>query len=215
MSQGELATLLSGLCGALAIVSHASAGSEGASVPANSHQLNVAAETSATVAMTPPPLRHLAAGRPILIELAQEVSTKRQRRGDVFDIRLAEAIVLDGQTVIPAGATGRGEVVDASPGGIAGRPAKLILAARYLDYPGGRLAIRGFKMAATGRDNASLAIALSATPYVGILALGISGGDVDYPAGTRAIAKVSMDSDLPDTGGVAPAQPSTVTGPKQ
>jgi len=137
---------------------------------------------------------HLAAATPVVIELAEEVSTKLQKRGDIFAIRLAEPIVVDGHPLIPAGVTGGGEVVDAAPGGLAGRPGKLILAARYLNYKGVRLPLRAFRLAGTGRDNVLLVDV--ASEAVGILAVAIPGGNVDFPAGTRAVAKVASDTDL-------------------
>jgi len=158
--------------------------------------------------------RHVAAATPVAVELGEEVSTKRQKRGDTFAIRLAEAIVVDGRTLIPAGAAGGGEVVDAAPGGIAGRPAKLILAARYLAYNGVRIPLRGFRLAGTGRDNADTVSALSAVPYVGIFAIAISGGNVVFPAGMRGVAKVASDTDLPALLPTPPAQDLRSPGTK-
>jgi hypothetical protein len=149
----------------------------------------------------------LAAATPVVIELAEDVNSKRYRRGDTFAIQLGQTIVVDGHALIPAGVTGRGEVVDAAPGGLAGRPGKLILAARFLDYNGVRLPLRGFKLASGGRDNGALVLALSDIPDVGILSLAISGGNIDYPAGTWAIAKIASDTDL--SAASAASAPST------
>ncbi len=148
----------------------------------------------------------LAAATPVVIELAEDVSSKRYKRGDTFAIRLGQTIVVDGHTLIPAGVIGRGEVVDAAPGGLAGRPGKLILAARFIDYNGLRVPLRGFKLAAGGRDNGALVLALSDLPDVGILSLAISGGNIDYPAGTWAIAKIASDTDLSAASAINEAQ---------
>ncbi len=147
---------------------------------------------------TPNAGRHLAAATRVTIELAEEVSTTKKKRGDTFAIRLAEPIIVEGRTLVPAGALGGGEVVDAASGGIAGRPGKLILAARFLTVDGVRVPLRGFTLAGGGRDNGAAALALRVVPYVGIIALAIPGGNVVYPAGVQALAKIANDVDLPD-----------------
>ena len=78
----------------------------------------------------------------------------------------------------------------------ASRP-KLVLAARWVEFDGVRVALHGFRLAGGGRDNHTLAFALGATPYVGVLAIAIPGGDVAYPAGTLASAKVTADMTIP------------------
>jgi len=156
------------------------------------------------------------AGTVVVIELAQAVSSRTQKGGDRFALRLAEPLVIDGKTAIPAGATGYGEVVDAAGGGVYGRPAKLILAAREIDYQGVKITLHGFHMDAAGRDSSHTAVALSAVPDVGLLAILIPGGEVNHPPGTRANAKVSFDVVLPalasaaSLAGVPLAPPTTL-----
>ncbi|MEI9890138.1 MAG: hypothetical protein WDN45_05505 [Caulobacteraceae bacterium] len=57
------------------------------------------------------------AGRVVMVELAEPVSTKTHKPGDTFAIRLAEPVVVSGQLVLRAGTTGIGEVVEASKPG--------------------------------------------------------------------------------------------------
>lgn len=171
----------------------------------------------AVVGEAPPPASapccRLPANTPVAIELLDAVSTKTHKRGDHFAIRLCEPVVVDGRMLIPVGAIGQGEVVDAAAGGFAGHPGKLILAARYIDYGGVRTLLHAFKPGGQGgRDNGSLATYLSATPYVGILALGIQGGNVDFPKGARAIAKTSVDSLLPPLSTPPPSAPNLPIG---
>ena len=149
----------------------------------------------------------LMAGTVVPIELAEPVSTKAQKRGDMFAIRLAAPIVVDGETLVPMGAPGLGQVVDAGGGGLGGRPGKLILAARYVQYQGVRVPLRGFHLAAVGRDNGSAAMAVALVPYVGLLSLAITGGDVSYPAGMEADAKVAAEVVFPPDAPAAGAPP--------
>lgn len=162
--------------------------------------------TAAPVAVAPPaaapPVNAVAAGSQVILELVNSVSSKTVKPGDKFPIRLASPIVFDGRVIVEPGATGEGQVVDAAKAGALGKPAKLVLAARYITVNGARLDLRGFRLGAAGKDNSNAIMAASFVPYVGMLALFAKGGEIDIPAGTLGQAK--LVADLP----LSPAQPS-------
>jgi hypothetical protein len=176
-------------------------------------------EPAAAPAAAPPadPGRpHVASGTPVDIELAELVSSKTHKRGDKFALRLALPIVLDGRIVVPAGVTGVGQVVDAASSGPLGRPAKLLLAARYLDFNGGQIPLRTLQLGRAGTDNSNAVMAASFIPYVGLLGLFVHGGEIEIPAGQRAQAKLAADLDAPaSTTATAPAANSAAEGPRQ
>jgi hypothetical protein len=151
----------------------------------------------------------------VTIALDEALDSSRHKSGDRFAIRLAEPILLNGQPVVAAGAPGYGEVVDSAGGGMAGRPGKLIIAARYVEQDGVRVPLRGFRMFGKGEDNSTTAFVLSGTPYVGVLALAITGGAVQFPRGYRAHAKVAADVTFPAPPSPAPAPsaPASVSSP--
>ncbi len=136
----------------------------------------------------------VAAGTPAEVELTELVTSRTAKSGDHFGVRLAEDLVLNGVVLVRAGALGQGEVIDAAPGSLAGRPGKLILAARWVEAPGLHLPLRSFHLAGTGHDSSKTVAAVAAAPYVGILALGVQGGNIDYRPGTRATAKVAANT---------------------
>jgi hypothetical protein len=142
--------------------------------------------------------------------MTQSISTRLVKRGDTFSFRLAEPVTLGDRTVIAAGAPGAGEVIDAAPSGALGRPAKLVLAARYLDVNGAHIPLKALRLVATGTDNTNTILALSFVPYVGILAGFVKGGEVEIPAGTHAIAKLATDLG-PDGAPLAATPPSAST----
>ena len=150
----------------------------------------------------------VAAGTLVTIELTEPVSSESKKRGDSFGIKLTAPLIIDGRTVIEAGAEGVGEVVDAAAAGIAGRPAKLVLAARSIDDRGARIPLRAFRLASTGKDRVNGAIV--ADVLVGVVGLiAVTGGKVVYPAGTRAMAKIAADitvAPLPNPEALAPSQ---------
>ncbi len=117
------------------------------------------------------------------------ISSKTIKRGDKFEIRLAEPLVIDGGTVLPAGIAGGGEVVHSAPPSFGGKPGELLLAARYLEYNGQRIPLKGMKLGRAGNDNSTAALTLGmVSPIVGFL---IQGGHVELPAGTLANAKLA------------------------
>jgi hypothetical protein len=139
---------------------------------------------------------HFAAGTQLEVELTDQLSSDVSHVGDKFGLRLAEPLVKDGVTLLPAGALGQGEVIDASHSGMSGSQGKLIISARYLDLNGRHVRIRGMTMGA-GKSHVDLATGVSLLPYVGVAAMFIHGGVVQFPAGAHATVKLAEDVDLP------------------
>lgn len=147
-------------------------------------------------------------GTAILLELAEAVGSAARVTGDVFAIKLAEPLLLDGQTVLPAGTPGQGQVVHAARARGAGRPGELILTARYLLHDGRKLPLRAYRtVSMTGKSNAGLATAglLLAGPATFL----VRGGDVALPAGTLATARLAAEISVPPLD----ALPSPTTQP--
>jgi hypothetical protein len=141
-------------------------------------------------------MRRIVAGTPIWVETTEVISTKVHKPGDHFGLRLVEPIMLDGQVIVPAGLTGQGEVIDSARPGIGGKPAKLVLAARFLDRDGQHVTIRGLKLGAAGVDRTNTSLAVSFIPYVGLAGIFVHGGEIDIPAGTKGAAKLGVDIEL-------------------
>lgn len=167
-----------------------------------------AAAQSAETGPTPSPTRpHVASGTPVLIEITELVSSKTHNRGDKFAIRLAAPIQVDDRTLVPAGVTGVGQVIDSARSGMLGKPAKLLLAARYLDFDGAQIPLRTLQLGKVGADATNAIMVASFVPYVGIAALLVHGGEIEVPAGTRAQAKLAAD--FPAEPVPAPSGPAT------
>jgi hypothetical protein len=170
---------------------------------------------------TPPPAPSnlIPAGTIVTVELTEPLSASKSKSGDHFGIRLSEPIVIGGAVLVPAGVTGQGEVIDAKPANIGGRPGRLVLAARYLESGPLRLTLQSFKLGGGGKDHSILAV--DATIAVGLIGVLVTGGSVDYAAGTRATAKIAADvttaqlstSAPTSPPGAAPASPSPTPSP--
>lgn len=151
-----------------------------------------------SAALDPKPCCIVLAGTPVEIEISESLTSRTAHPGDSYELKLARDLVMDGVVLVAAGAPGRGEVIDAGPGGFAGRPGKLILAARSIKAGDTRLPLRSFHLAGSGRDDSKTAMVVVAV--VGIVGIAMQGGDVNFPSGTRAIAKVAADTFIPALG---------------
>lgn len=129
---------------------------------------------------------------PVRVTIMQTMNSATSPIGSHFPITLAEPITIDGKVIVPAGITGEGEVVHADKSRFGGKPGELILAVRYLDWNGTHIPLRSlrFDVPGQGKDNGGVAAA-TAIAVSSVLAMFITGGEVNIPAGTVANAKVA------------------------
>jgi hypothetical protein len=123
------------------------------------------------------------------VEILATLGSKTSKSGDLFPLRLAAPIVVDGREIVPAGAMGMGEVVHAKKSGGSGAPGELVLAARYIEFNGRRLRLRSMRLVAVGKDN--LRLAQMATLAVSVFGLFVQGGETTIVAGAPADAKTA------------------------
>jgi hypothetical protein len=133
------------------------------------------------------------AGMLVAVRVTQDMSSNKSHVGDRFSFVLHNDIVVNGQVLIPAGTPGVGEVIDAAPGGMAGKGGKLVLAARYLEFNGQQVALRTLRLSGGGADRNELVMGLSMAGGIGgsVAAMFIPGGEVLVPVGTVAEAKLT------------------------
>jgi hypothetical protein len=171
-------------------------------------QPEVAASAAAAPAVPPAVVK---AGSYIQIEIAEGLSSQNRVHGDKYALKLAAPIMLNGKVVVPAGTPGVGQVVSASKAGMIGKPGELLLAARYLEYQGAQIPLRGMKLGGVGADNTDVAFVASMV-FIGA-ALLFPGGEIRVPEGTKAAAKLGVDLTA-DGVAVAPVpKPTPVTAP--
>jgi hypothetical protein len=141
------------------------------------------------------------AGTEVAVELVYPVGTKAAKSGDLFPIRLAAPVIVDGQVALPVGTQGVGRVVQSSGPGIGGKGGKLVVSAEYLTVPGGAVKLAGMQLTGTGKDRSTTANVLGlggiAFMPIGIAGIVVTGDNVQIPAGTAAAAKVAETVTLP------------------
>lgn len=170
----------------------------------------IALDTEQAAESAPLPELILPKGHPIVITVEAEIGSKISQSGEVFPIKLAQPVVVDGIEVLPAGIVGEGQVVHAKKGGMAGAAGELVLAARYLDHGGRRIPLRSFKfieagdeILTRGKDNVGIASATNAV--IGPLGFLIGGGNTVIAPGTAATAKI-RDNEVFDRAEAAPEE---------
>jgi len=137
----------------------------------------------------------LPAGTSLRMKLETPLSTHKSKVGDVFNGRLTEAVVVNGQTMVPAGASVTGRVIKVSePRRIAGTPSIALLPDRIVMPDGNQFLItatvvdtaRGSHTTVddegrihgrgrSGRDNGEMVAGAGAGAIIGTLAAGAKG----------------------------------------
>jgi hypothetical protein len=171
--------------------------------------------TAAAPALAPATVR-VQTGTEIQFHILTEINSKTAKIDDMFPIRLAVPIKVNGVIMVPIGTPGQGQIVHAAKAGWGGKPGELIVAVRYLEYNGQRIPLRRFRLGPggdnggagdnrTGESTAALAVGgMVAVPIVFM----ISGGEKIIPNGTLANAIVSADTDIPAAQAPAGAPPA-------
>lgn len=134
----------------------------------------------------------LPAKTPVLLRLEQAVGSKISRTGDSFAFVVAQAVELDGVTVLPAGTPGTGEVVHAKKGGGSGSGGELVLSAGYFDLGEAKLPLRSIRMTGGVEDRIGLATAIGIAPIVGVLGFAVKGKEIEYQPGFIAEAMTAQ-----------------------
>ncbi len=150
---------------------------------------------------------------PVKISLDAELGSKTSTTGAMFPLHLAEALVINGCELVPAGTKGMGEIVHAKKAGGSGAPGELVLAARYLTIGEAQLKLRSMRIAVAGADSIHAVDGLNAASVMSPLPIGsigfaISGRNIVLPIGTLAIAKTAAPFSLV----TSPAGPSPSQG---
>lgn len=135
---------------------------------------------------------------PVTVRIMTALDSKTATIGACFPIALADPIIIDGVQLVPAGASGLGQVVHAAKARAAGKGGELILAARFVEHGGVRIDLRSLEFRKSGKDQLDVALAASAAlPLAGYL---FSGGNVWVAEGAVASAKVRHAVRIPRAG---------------
>lgn len=138
---------------------------------------------------------HIPAKTIVEIEITEGLSSRTNNIGDMFALKLATPLIIDGKTILPAGLTGRGEVTHVAKTSGGGQSGELIVNARYLQCGDLRIPLGHFHYGIAGKSNVGNAFAVAQIiPFGQFL---VSGHDAVIPAGSSGTAQVNADVVLP------------------
>lgn len=152
----------------------------------------VSAESASSVAMTSVSVT-LPANTVIHLQTIDAVSSRLNKSGDTFRLRLMQPLMSGDTVLLPAGTPVIGEVVHAAASSMGGKAGELILAARYIDAPQGRIRLRS-SLSAAGKDATSTALAVAF--FTAGLGFVIRGKEMELPVDTIVSAKLAVDTTL-------------------
>jgi hypothetical protein len=161
------------LAGALAL---AAAGCS-SSLGSNSASGNDASSGPLARFMEKPVPITLPAGTAIPVTLDEAISSGQQRPGDSFDATVADAVEVNGKTVIPKGARAKGRVVDARGSGHLKTVAHLEVALESVEVGGKSVPVETESLNFSGSNHDKRnAVLIGGGTGVGALIGGLSGG---------------------------------------
>jgi len=150
------------------------------------------------------------------LETVDAVSSKTNHAGDRFGLRMREPLRYGAVELVPAGTPIQGEITHASENRFGGMAGELVLAARYVQLPQGRLRLHS-SISASGKSRTGAA----ATTVVlfGIAGVFVQGDNRTLSPGTPLSARLAEPVTFhcagapsptsPPAGAPAPATPST------
>ncbi len=137
------------------------------------------------------------------LRLGERLTSSISHTGDTFSVILDEEMRLPDGTLVPAGYTGRGEVVDAEHNGALGRQGKLALRLDYLKVGDARIHLRA-NQSSEGKSGVTNTVVM--TVLFGLPGLLVHGHSAVYPKGAPLVGYVDQDTDL-----LLPLAPPPVT----
>lgn len=145
----------------------------------------------------------LRAGTPVVLEVAQKYSSQNLSVGQSVTIRAKYNVVIDKQSVIPAGAIGTAVVTDAKKQGIFGKGGKLELQVQSVQaVDGQQVQLSGIPIMIEGDNKKGLAWGLSIGIGIFTYGLGffigflIKGNAAEVRAGTFLTSSVASEVEI-------------------
>ena len=158
--------------------------------PASDQQLPFDASQGTGVSPTASlPLADIPAGTPLTVRMRSVLSSATAQSGDTFDAVLDEPIAVDGQAIMPLGASVAGRVVAARASTGPGDPGYLRLTLTAISLHGHLLPVQTSSVFLKGAPSGSLNL----TPVAGdpITDNAAAKSDVEFPAGRKLVFRLT------------------------
>lgn len=168
-----------------------------------------APQSTASVAQIAPPKQEsiLRTGTVVPVRTLVELTTKKKklRVGERFNVEVAEAVMLNGQVVIPAGSPGMGEITNVRNKGMWGKSGAIEGRLLYVRVGDRQIRITGAFNDKGVTGTAGVVAAVAFVPIAGFFTTGTSAH-----IASGSILKGFLDEDLPVTFTTARVEPLAV-----
>jgi hypothetical protein len=199
-SQGDFQMAISFFALAAAAVAQsvtpqADASTQVVTVPVNSATVHVAQDAPLVIQETPQaqePVNVLKQGTPIHLATETEMNSQDNRIGDRIDLRVLDAVSLNGHTVIPVGTRAVGEVTLVRKKGMWGKSGRLEFRPLYLSLGGREIPIstRASTKEKGETGTAGVVASIVVLPLAGFF---VTGTSAKIPRGSNVDAELSED----------------------
>ena len=168
----------------------------------------VAQPTAPQVIMPVPVATVLRTGTPVVLRLAEGISTKEKaaKTNDRVRMEVAEAVTVGGVVVIPVGSPAVGELTDVRNKGMWGKSGRIVGRALTVNANGRTIRLSGTFDTKGGAGTAG-AVAVSAIVFLPA-GFFMTGKSAELPAGSTVRAFIDEDVPLSIVPGTAASQPA-------
>lgn len=128
-----------------------------------------------TVEATPQPILTLADRTPVRLMVLREISGNSAKPGEPFKLRVDEAVVVGGVTVIPIGATATGEIVAAAKNGRVAAAGSITARLISVESSSGPVPLTGTQGSEGDSNTGGLALGIAGFGLLGLLSRGNEG----------------------------------------
>ncbi|KQU56915.1 hypothetical protein ASG67_17500 [Sphingomonas sp. Leaf339] len=166
--------------------------------------------TTATLVAGPSDMTVLRTGTPVPLKMREHLTTngKKLKVGQRFQMEVAEDIMLNGVTVIPAGSPAMGEVTDVRNKGMWGKSGHINARVLYATVNGRQIRLSGQLDDKGTTGTAGVVGAIAVIPVAGFF---VTGTSANIPIGTPING--FMDEDVPVAFSTTSAAPLVVAVP--
>jgi hypothetical protein len=162
------------------------------------------AASETAIVLSPQTSGVLRAGTPIPLKMSEALTTegKKLRVGHRFQLEVAEAVMVNGQVVIPAGSPATGEVTDVRNKGMWGKSGGINARALFVRANGQQIRLTGQIDDKGVTGTAGVVGALVVVPIAGFF---VTGTSARIPVGAPVKAFIDEDVPVAFAQGTAPA----------
>lgn len=121
------------------------------------------------------PTLTLADHTPVQLMVLREISGNTAKPGDKFKLRVNEAVVVGGRTIVPVGAMATGEVLLAARNGHVSASGSITARLVSVDGPGGTIPLTGTQANEGDSNTGGLALGIASFGLLGLLSRGNDG----------------------------------------